>query len=210
MARATRSRTGDSVGAIGMGAVSHKGVCRYRVGLTFGVQGSSGWAAPICCHPLGLERCNHSICRLCSRHGDSAAVATPDEARRAWDCGTALGLQTQWSCPAFQQGGWHQGQGGVQQPGVCVGPSLRHMAQPQDHPDSDHQQDIQDKEEWFIFWNKSPPKTSVVCDAAGGHVDVHDPCCHSCYGQGSLFCSGIDDCRLIAENERHDSIEESP
>lgn len=41
--------------------------------------------------------------------------------------------------------------------------------QAHDHPDSKQQ-----NEEWFIFWIKSPQKTSVICAAARGQADVPD------------------------------------
>lgn len=50
-------------------------------------------------------------------------------------------------------------------------------------------------EECFIFWVKSPQKTSRIYAVPVHHVDVHhDLYLPSCYGQGSLFCN---DCRLM-------------
>lgn len=43
---------------------------------------------------------------------------------------------------------------------------------------------------------------SAACAAAGNRVEVRDLCCPGCCGQGHV-CSGIDDCGLITENERH-------
>lgn len=44
------------------------------------------------------------------------------------------------------------------------------------HPGSEQQQDVQD-EEYFILWIGSPQKSSMLCAAPGGHVDVCGPCC---------------------------------
>ncbi|MEJ1269449.1 hypothetical protein NN561_000259 [Cricetulus griseus] len=43
-------------------------------------------------------------------------------------------------------------------------------------------------------WSMLPPETMLM---SAVHADT------TCYGQGSFFYSGIDDCRLIIENERH-------
>lgn len=43
---------------------------------------------------------------------------------------------------------------------------------------------------------------SAACAAAGSRVEVCDLCCPGCCGRGHVFCSGIDDCGLITENER--------
>lgn len=53
----------------------------------------------------------------------------------------------------------------------------------------------------WCLWSMLLLETMLICDqgvlrskirAAGG-----------CYGQGSFFCSGLDDCRLIIEYERY-------
>lgn len=73
-----------------------------------------------------------------------------------------------------------------------------------------------------------PMLMSMIHAAARSHVEVHVPCCCTrscgclwsvlplkilwksiicaaadCYGQGSFFCSDIDDYRLKIENEKH-------
>lgn len=42
-----------------------------------------------------------------------------------------------------------------------------------------------------------------IFSAARNHVDVRDSCCSRLLFHGSFFYSGINDCRLISENERH-------
>lgn len=44
---------------------------------------------------------------------------------------------------------------------------------------------------------------SVVHTVTRNHVEVIIRAAADCGGQGSFFCSGVDDCRLRVENERH-------
>lgn len=44
---------------------------------------------------------------------------------------------------------------------------------------------------------------SVVHTVTRNHVEVIIRAAADCEGQGSFFCSGVNDCRLIVENERH-------
>lgn len=56
------------------------------------------------------------------------------------------------------------------------------------------------------------PKTvlmSMVFTALGNHLDVYDPRCHWLWWQGNIYCSDIDDSRLIIETERQWRIDSS-
>lgn len=44
---------------------------------------------------------------------------------------------------------------------------------------------------------------SVVRTVTRNHVEVMIHAAADCEGQGSFFCSGVIDCRLLVENERH-------
>lgn len=132
-----------------------------------------------------LGQCHHLACvgPACATETASAAAACdtqPTGQRRAWGRGAALELQTLWVLQ------WYcREQGGAQQQGAQAGLAPRHAAQPQDHPDSEQQQDIQD-EDCFMLWVKSPQRTStiqmatllsMVQAATGNHVGVHDLVC---------------------------------
>lgn len=112
------------------------------------------------------------------------------------------------------RGQW--GQGGVQYLGACTGPGPRHNAQQNDYPHFEQQWDTRD-EEWFTSWVKYSwilpwslllPETILMSVNPFGCLRLcwcamTSVVCITTSTDQRIFCSGLDDCRLITENERH-------